>query len=138
MISCLNSRGLLFFSYDEPREGPNPVPGGNAVILAAGLTPAWQQVLRFEAFTPGTVNRAAEVHWCASGKVLNAGRALHHLGGPCRALTVVGGTPGDEIRRDFDRLGIAARWVPSAAATRVCTTIVDAARHASTELVENA
>ena len=59
-----------------------------STILAAGLTPAWQQVLVFDAFTPGAVNRAREVHWCASGKVLNAARALHHLGGPARALTV--------------------------------------------------
>lgn len=108
------------------------------MILAAGLTPAWQQVLRFDAFTPGTVNRAAEVHWCASGKVLNAATALHHLGGPYQTLTVVGGTPGDEIRRDCARRGIAARWVASAAATRVCTTIVDASGHTCTELVENA
>ena len=61
------------------------------MILVAGLTPAWQQVLRFERFTPGTVNRAAWVRWCASGKVLNAARAAHLLGGPVRALTVVGG-----------------------------------------------
>ena len=108
------------------------------MILAAGLSPAWQQVLRFDTFTPGTVNRAAEAHWCASGKVLNAARALHHLGGPCRALTVAGGPAGDALRRDFARLGVPARWVEVAAPTRVCTTIVDTARHTSTELVENA
>src|SRR5262245_51767945 len=108
------------------------------MILAAGLSPAWQQVLRFDSFTPGTVNRAAEVHWCASGKVLNAARALYHLGGPCRALTVIGGPAGDALRNDFAQLGVPARWVEVAAPTRVCTTIVDTARHTSTELVENA
>jgi 1-phosphofructokinase family hexose kinase len=106
--------------------------------LVAGLTPAWQQVLLFDSFTPGEVNRAREVHWCASGKVLNAARALHHLGAPCRALTVVGGTTGGAIRRDFERLGIAARWVEGATPTRVCTTVIDAAGPTVTELVPNA
>jgi 1-phosphofructokinase family hexose kinase len=108
------------------------------VILAAGLSPVWQQVLLFDAFTPGAVNRAREAHWCASGKVLNAARALAALGAPCKALAPVGGTTGNEIRQDFARLGIAARWVQTATPTRVCTTILDLARHPATELVPNA
>ena len=39
------------------------------MIVAAGLTPAWQQILRFDALRLGEVNRAVEAHWCASGKV---------------------------------------------------------------------
>jgi tagatose 6-phosphate kinase len=108
------------------------------MILAAGLTPAWQQVMRFDALVPGEVNRAAEVQWCASGKVLNAVRALHLLGAPGKALAPVGGSTGEAVRRDFARLGIAARWVETGAPTRVCTTVVETARHRSTELVENA
>jgi 1-phosphofructokinase family hexose kinase len=108
------------------------------VVLAAGLTPAWQQVLVFNTFTPGTVNRAREVHWCASGKVLNVARSLHSLGGSARALTIVGGAPGQQIQEDFAALGIAARWVEVATTTRVCTTILDRARHHATELVPNA
>jgi tagatose 6-phosphate kinase len=49
------------------------------VILAAGLTPAWQQIVVLDALLAGEVNRAREVHWCASGKVLNVGLALHSL-----------------------------------------------------------
>jgi 1-phosphofructokinase family hexose kinase len=108
------------------------------MILSAGLTPVWQQVLLFDTFTLGEVNRAREVHWCASGKVLNAARALHHLGASARAVTLVGGSTGGAIRRNFEFLGIAARWVDVAAPTRVCTTIVEADRHTATELVPNA
>jgi 1-phosphofructokinase family hexose kinase len=108
------------------------------VILSAGLTPAWQQILLFDAFRPGDVNRAREVHWCASGKVLNAARALHHLGADVKALTVCGGTTGEEIRRDLGRLAIPALCVETSTPTRICTTIVDAAAHAATELVPNA
>jgi 1-phosphofructokinase family hexose kinase len=107
------------------------------VILSAGLTPAWQQVLLFDAFRPGDVNRAREVHWCASGKVLNAARALHHLGADVKAVTVCGGATGEEIRRDLDRRGIPSRCVETTAPTRICTTILDAAAHTATELVPN-
>ncbi len=108
------------------------------MILCAGLTPAWQQVLVFDTFTPGEVNRAREAHGCASGKALNAARALYHLQAPVRALSLVGGLYGQEIRRDFAQLGIAARWVESQTPTRICTTIVDRQRRMATELVPHA
>jgi tagatose 6-phosphate kinase len=107
------------------------------VILSAGLTPAWQQILVFDAFRYGEVNRAAEAHWCASGKVFNAGIAAHALGGPSRVLAPVGGPPLREIEREFDELAIPQRFIQTASATRVCTTILDRASGAMTELVEN-
>lgn len=108
------------------------------MILSAGLTPAWQQILSFDSFALGAVNRARRVHWGASGKVLNAVRALHHLGAPCQALTLIGGTTGDEIRREVAALGIAARWIEATTPTRVCTTLLEPARCLATELVPNA
>jgi hypothetical protein len=39
------------------------------VIIAAGLTPAWQQMLVFDGVRVGEVNRAREAYWCSSGKV---------------------------------------------------------------------
>lgn len=108
------------------------------MILAAGLSPAWQQVMWFDRFLPGEVNRARAVRWCASGKVLNAARAMHHLGGPCKALTVVGGHHGVELCRDFAAVGIPGRWVETTASTRVCTTLIDSTQGTATELVENA
>ena len=108
------------------------------MILTAGLTPVLQQILLFDSLALGEVNRAREVYWCASGKVLNAARALHHLGAPGKALTLVGGNTGEAIRRDCARLGIAARWVEVAPPTRVCTTILEADRRVATELVPNA
>ncbi len=49
----------------------------------------------------GEVNRAREVHWCASGKVLNAAVALHLLGGPSMTLAPVGGLNLVHIEREF-------------------------------------
>lgn len=107
------------------------------MILSAGLTPAWQQILVFDSFRYGEVNRAAEVHWCASGKVFNAGIAAHHLGGPSLTLAPVGGPPREQIEREFEEMELPCHFVPTQAATRVCTTILDRATGAITELVEN-
>lgn len=107
------------------------------MILSAGLTPAWQQILVFDAFHVGGVNRAREVHWCASGKVFNAGIGAHHLGGPSLTLAPVGGPPRGEIEAEFAALGVPHRWIETVAATRVCTTILDRSTGTITELVEN-
>lgn len=108
------------------------------MILTAGLTPALQQILLFDTLTPGEVNRARQVHWGASGKVLNAARALHHLGAECKTLTLIGGRTGEAIRRDIAQLGIAARWIEGNTPTRICTTLLDRSRRQATELVPNA
>lgn len=107
------------------------------MILSAGLTPAWQQILSFESFRLGYVNRASKAIWCASGKVLNAGIAAHHLGGPSRTLATVGGPYLPQIEAEFDVLGVPGRWVRTRAATRVCTTILSRGTEMVTELVEN-
>ncbi len=106
------------------------------MILAAGLTPAWQQTMRFAQLRPGEVNRAAEVHWDASGKNLNVGAALAALGSPSRTLSPAGGWSGRAIRDNFQQRGLAATWIECAAPTRVCTTLLEAS--SATELVENA
>ena len=107
------------------------------MILSAGLTPAWQQILVFDAFAPGEVNRAREALWCASGKVFNSGIAAHRLGGPSLTLAMAGGPFLPQIDAEFESLGVPRRWVRTAASTRVCTTILDRSTGTMTELVEN-
>jgi 1-phosphofructokinase family hexose kinase len=107
------------------------------LILSAGLTPAWQQVLVFDQVRWGEVNRARQSAWCGSGKVLNAGMAAHRLGGPSLTLAPLGGPPLMEIDREFAGFGVPRRWIETRAATRVCTTILDRATGRMTELVEN-
>ncbi len=107
------------------------------MILSAGLTPAWQQILVFDRFQYGEVNRAGEVAWCASGKVFNAGIAAHHLGGPSLTLAAVGGPPLPQLERELDQMGVPRHWVVTKSATRICTTIIDRASGVVTELVEN-
>ena len=94
------------------------------MILAAGLTPAWQQILFFSRLRPGEVNRAAEAHWGASGKSINVGLAVTALGAPSLAIAPVGGWSGRALADDYTRPDRPAHWVRTHAPTRVCTTLL--------------
>jgi tagatose 6-phosphate kinase len=107
------------------------------VIVAAGLTPAWQQILTFDFLNVGHVNRAQSALWCASGKVLNVGAALHQLRTESLTICPIGGATGELIRTDFSHRGVPAQWIPTQSATRVCTTLIDTKSSTTTELVEN-
>jgi 1-phosphofructokinase family hexose kinase len=121
---------------------------GPPFVLAAGLSPAWQQIVVLEELRTGEVNRAREVHWSASGKVLNVGLALQALAGSrspsdraamrSRILSTVGGAAGAAIAAEFRDAGIDTRWVRTSSPTRVCTTVLDRSNGRVTELVENA
>lgn len=108
------------------------------MILAAGLTPAWQQILEMPSFRHGEVNRAQRVTWCASGKSLNVAIGLSQLGADCLSACVKGGATGELLAADLRELGVATEWVETSASTRVCTTIVELESGVTTELVENA
>jgi len=107
------------------------------ILLCAGLTPAWQQILVFDAFAAGQVNRAGQTLWTSSGKVFNAGIAAHHLGGPSMTLALAGGSILGEIEAELTALGVPHRLVHTRTGTRICTTIIDRAAARVTELVEN-
>lgn len=108
------------------------------MILAAGLSPAWQRILVFDRLETGEVNRARESYECASGKVLNVGLALTMLRANAITLSVIGGATGQRIRWELQSFGVSARWVEDPAITRTCTTLIEPATGQITELVENA
>lgn len=108
------------------------------MIISVGLSPAWQQILRFEKLRLGEVNRAAEAHWCSSGKVLNVGIALAQLGAHCRVISPVGRNVERQVAVELTTLGAEPRLIVDEQPTRVCTTLIDSATGTVTELVENA
>ena len=108
------------------------------MILAAGLSPAWQQILVFDRFTRGEVNRAVETCACASGKVINVGLALASLGAESRTLSILGGRAGSMIEAELATLDVHSHWIRDPATTRTCTTIIERSTGEITELVENA
>lgn len=112
------------------------------MIVVAGLTPAWQQIMIFNPLRLDQVNRATEVHWCASGKAINCGLALHRLGADCCTISPAGGINGKAMKEDFQQTGATARWLESKINTRVCTTVISQGAQTTTvdsitELVEN-
>lgn len=108
------------------------------MIVAAGLTPAWQQILQFDALKLGEVNRARATHWCASGKVFNVAIALAQLGTVCRLISPVGANVHELVESELVGLGVQPNLVVSNVPTRVCTTLLDTTTGNVTELVENA
>jgi tagatose 6-phosphate kinase len=107
------------------------------VILAAGLTPAWQHVLVFDGLRMGEVNRARESRWFASGKAVNVALAVQSLGAEGTLISLIGGASGAALAEDFEATGATAEWVTSGVSTRLCTTLIEAGAAQTTELVEN-
>jgi len=108
------------------------------VILAAGLSPAWQEIFVFDEFARSRVNRAREVCRSVGGKVFNSALAAHSLGADVRVVSIVGGENGECVRRDLEAQGLQSSLVESSSPTRSCTTIIDASRPGANEKVENA
>ncbi len=114
------------------------------MILVAGLTPAWQQILTFDALNPGEVNRATSAIWCGSGKVLNVARAVATLlratnqVADCLTLSPLGGLANASIVAEFREDNIPLQVFESSAPTRICTTLLEKQSRRTTELVENA
>jgi tagatose 6-phosphate kinase len=108
------------------------------MILAAGLTPAWQQIYLLDELRPGSVHRAREAHACASGKAVNVGLALQQLGAESQTLIPLGGPAGASLARELDGWRVRQRSIAVGAPTRVCTTLIDAATGVTSEIVENA
>ena len=108
------------------------------MIIAAGLSPAWQQILEVKSLEVGEVNRCQSAHWCASGKVINVGVALQHLGCHCDTIFPAGGYARKLIQAELNELDVSFRDLEQENPTRICTTILDRSSGQTTELVENA
>ena len=100
------------------------------MILVCGHNNAWQLTYRFDAVTPGAVNRVREVHRSAAGKGVNVARVLAALQVPATLLAYLGGPNGMRVRRELERAGIAAEVIDTAADTRTCVTLLESARSA--------
>ncbi len=105
-------------------------------LLVVGLNPAWQRTVRLPSLAKGEVNRALSIHEMASGKGVNAAEAVARLGGAAGLLQMAGGTTGRLLLADLERRGFAHWTVATAAATRVCTTLLAEDDQSMTELIE--
>ncbi|MBP7865462.1 MAG: hexose kinase [Acidobacteria bacterium] len=107
-------------------------------IVCLGAFPSIQRVLRIDELRVGRVNRVRAVSVGASGKGVNAARAVKALGGLPVAIGFSGGESGRRLRRMLREEGIAWRPVLSEALVRTCQTLLDVTRREATEVVEEA
>lgn len=106
-----------------------------AKILVVGLNPAWQRVLAFASLRLGAVNRARETWTLASGKGINAAKALQHLGHEVTLLQILAGENGKRCLDACAAMHLHSLHVWVKGETRVCTTMLSDAGEA-TELIE--
>ncbi len=107
-----------------------------AEVLTIGLNPAFEHIYVFSSFNEGEVNRAKEKHIFASGRGINTTRVFNLLGDNALNLTQLGGARKDEFLTLAENEHIFLKYVESNCDIRTCTTLVNAAKGTSTELVE--
>lgn len=90
-----------------------------------------------ENLSPGSVNRAGQVHRYASGKGANAARASACLGGAPLLCAIAGTDMRSQLRQQFVDTEISLDITMSAAPTRSCITVLESGGQA-TEFVEEA
>lgn len=106
------------------------------MILCLGTTPAAQRVMVFQKLALDAVNRTAIALDTACGKSVNVAKVLKALGEHPVALGFLGGDRGAFIETQLDAKGVEHGFIPVAAPTRQCLTIVDESAGTHTELVE--
>lgn len=109
------------------------------LIQVFGANPSWQKTLFFDKFVPFAVNRASRVELYAGGKGVNFCRAAACRGAAAtRLYHFSGGGNGARHEAALREEGIGFCAVHVEAETRSCTTCLDAAGSAMTELIEPA
>lgn len=102
-------------------------------VLVVGLNPAWQQIVTLPSLVPGAVCRATRCEEFASGKGLNAARALARLGHRVSLLQVLAGDRGARIAAECEARGIRSLAVTVPGETRTCVTLLHGGQ--TTEIV---
>ncbi len=106
------------------------------MILCLGTTPAVQRVMIFRRLVVDAVNRAVTTLEGAAGKSINVAKVLRTLGEEPVATGFLGGEPGAFISSLLEKRGVERDFVPVAARTRECITVIDEFAGTHTELVE--
>ncbi len=107
------------------------------VLAVMGANPAWQKTLWFEHLVPGGVNRARALDAYPSGKGVNCCRAARcHGRSRTRLFHFSGGDTGARLDAGLRADGFDVVSIPLGGETRSCTTCIDDASSAMTELIE--
>ncbi len=108
----------------------------NSMILTVSLNSALQKVLVFDDYIEGQVLRTSEFHQCASGKGVNAARAVKNLGGEAVCCGFAGGMNGALLKTLLKQEDLKEALTETETNTRVCVTVVNKKTNLNTELIE--
>ena len=111
---------------------------GQKPILCVGITPCVQRTLQFAHLELGEVNRAHAVTVSAGGKACTTAHVLKALGEAPVVTGFIGGDSGVLVAGYLKHRGITCDFIESEQPTRICSTVLDEATGAVTELVEEA
>lgn len=97
-----------------------------------------QKTILLENLYENEVNRSKEYYFTASGKGANVSRVLSQLGENVILLTQAGGFHKDLFVCKLESDGVPCSWVESQSEIRFCYTLLNRAKHTTTEIVEEA
>lgn len=106
------------------------------MILCLGTTPAVQRVQRFRQLKLDGVNRAIFTSEGPAGKAVNVAKVLKLLGQEPVLVGFSGGDRGEQLLQMLLERKLRLQFLTVEARTRLCTTLLDEATGAVTELVE--
>lgn len=97
------------------------------MISTITLNPALDKTIHIAKLAPNDTNRILKVEEDAGGKGINCSRMLKKLGADTKAITFLGGTPGECIRVVMEKEGVPLEYVATENPTRTCIAIEESA-----------
>lgn len=106
------------------------------MIYTVTLNPALDKTVQLPSFRLDTVNRVTALRTDPGGKGINVSKVLHELGEQSVAAAILGGTTGQKIAKQVEKLGIEGLYVFTDHETRTNLKIVDPVLHTNTDINE--
>jgi tagatose 6-phosphate kinase len=106
------------------------------MITTVTLNAAIDKTYYLSHFQLGTVSRAKKMLAVPGGKGINVARVIHQLGEKVLAAGFVGGSNGQFIKSELNKLGMDYDFVEVKGESRLCLNIIDESDQSSTELLE--
>lgn len=110
--------------------------GGMEMILTITMNPAIDKVYAIDDFQVNQVFRPKAMTATAGGKGLNVARVARILGEAVMATGFLGGSTGQFIHKQVEKMGVINRFIPIQGETRICINIMDEKNTTSTEILE--
>jgi tagatose 6-phosphate kinase len=106
------------------------------MITTVTLNAAIDKTYYLPQFQLGTVSRVKQMLAVPGGKGINVARVIHQLGERVLTTGFIGGSNGQFIKSELQKLGIDYDFVDIQGESRLCLNIIDESDQSSTEILE--